>query len=373
MTAIWRGRRARSSFSRSRDSSAVTGPSLRRAEGESRKLERDEDIVSNPVNPLYAAKLTQGLGGGATGVVGKVMAYDHRYEKRNWKGEISGGIKLLLPGNSRTQTGGSVPQDTGRRSASGGAVEGLEDQDEGQDDHKDGGDPGNDVEDEGVGVFAHEIFAVDEEQNEDDDDGEPDAVADLREDEDFPEWGVGEKDDAAADDDEDGVEPVEGGGFAEFVIDASFEAQAFADDVSGGERKDGGGKERGIEKAEGKGEAGPLPCQWDEGFGGFGSIGDVGQAGGVQRGSGANDDEENDDHATDAAEQDIEAGLRVLARANFLFDEARLQIEKLPRGDGGADESGKSDEITEIKWILGDDGHAGSLNQSGWERSAEKR
>jgi len=123
----------------------------------------------------------------------------------------------------------------------------LEHEDEGEDDHGDGGDPGDDVEEDGVGVLAHEVFAVDEKKDEDDDDGEPDAVADLREDEDFPERGVGQHDNAAADKDENCVEPVEGGSFLEFVIEAGFEAEAFADDVSGRERENSGGEERGIE------------------------------------------------------------------------------------------------------------------------------
>ena len=49
----------------------------------------------------------------------------------------------------------------------------------------------------GVDVVAHEVSAVDEKQNEDDDDGEPDAVADLREDENLPERSVGKQNDAA--------------------------------------------------------------------------------------------------------------------------------------------------------------------------------
>ncbi len=122
-------------------------------------------------------------------------------------------------------------------------VEGLEDEDEGEDDHEDGGDPGDEVEEDAVGVFAHEVFAVDEQEDEDDDDRKPNAIAYLGEDENFPEWGVGKKDDASADEDEDGVQPVERGSFLEFVVEASFEAETFTDDVSSGERKDGGSKE----------------------------------------------------------------------------------------------------------------------------------
>ena len=113
----------------------------------------------------------------------------------------------------------------------------MADENEGQQDHGDGGDPGDDVEQECIGVLSHEVFAVDEKKNKDDDDGEPDAVAQLRKDEDFPEWRVGQKNDAGAHDDEHGVKPVEGGGFAEFVINAGFKAHAFANDVGRRERE----------------------------------------------------------------------------------------------------------------------------------------
>ena len=71
---------------------------------------------------------------------------------------------------------------------------------------------------------------------------------------------MGDQDDAAADNDESGVEAVEGGSFFDFVVDASFEAEAFADDVGGGEREDRGGEKRSVEQAEGEEVGGPLPA-----------------------------------------------------------------------------------------------------------------
>ena len=254
-----------------------------------------------------------------------------------------------------------------------GLGEGLEDEDEGEDDHGDGGDPGDDVEEDGVGVLTHEVFAVDEEKNEDDHDGEPDAVADLRENKNFPERCVGQQDNAATDDNEDGVEPVEGGSFLEFVVEARFEAETFADDVSGRERKDGGGEERGVEETEGESEAGPLAGERNERFGGFGGVVDAGEAGAVERGGGAEDDEENDDHATDAAEQDVELGLGILPRADFFLDEAGLEIEELPGGDGGANERGEGDEIAGVEMDAGDESHAGSENPIGMGEQRRKK
>src|ERR1700758_2960996 len=75
-------------------------------------------------------------------------------------------------------------------------------------DHGDGSGPGNEIESKSVDVFAHEVAAIDEQQDKNNNDREPDAVAHLREDQDFPQRCVWKKDDAAADDDQQGVEAV---------------------------------------------------------------------------------------------------------------------------------------------------------------------
>ena len=137
---------------------------------------------------------------------------------------------------------------------------GLEDQYEGQNDHGHGCDPSNDVEKQRIRVLSHEVLAVDEQQNKDDHDGKPDAIANLGKDKDFPKWCVGKENNTGADDDEHAVKPVEGWGLLELMIKASFETEAFADDMSGRQRKDGGGKERGGKEAEGERQARPFPC-----------------------------------------------------------------------------------------------------------------
>ena len=100
-------------------------------------------------------------------------------------------------------------------------------------------------------------------------DGQPDAVGHLRKHQDFQQRRVGNQDDSRADDDQAGVERIERRGFVEFVVDAGFEAEAFADHVRGGKRQDRRGEERGVEQAEGEEVGGPLPCQRHQGFGGF--------------------------------------------------------------------------------------------------------
>ena len=47
----------------------------------------------------------------------------------------------------------------------------------------------------------------------------------------------------------------------------------------------------------------------------------------------------------DAADQHVEPGVLVLFGADALFDEAGLQVEKLPGRDGGADERGEHQQI----------------------------
>jgi len=87
------------------------------------------------------------------------------------------------------------------QAGAGGFGEGGVDQHDREDDHDDAGGPGDQVETPGVGVFAHQVAAIDQQQNENQYDGKPDAVGDLREDENFEQRGFGQQDDSAADDD----------------------------------------------------------------------------------------------------------------------------------------------------------------------------
>ena len=122
---------------------------------------------------------------------------------------------------------------------------------EGDDD--DAGGPGNYVEEAAVDVFAHEVFAVDQDQHQDNDYWKQDAIQDLGEDDCAHQQAVGQGHDGdGSAGDEQGVEPVEEGCFLEAFVYAGFQAQAFADGVSRGERQDGCGEERGVEKAEGE-------------------------------------------------------------------------------------------------------------------------
>ncbi len=92
----------------------------------------------------------------------------------------------------------------------------------------------------------------------------------------FPERSVWQKDDASTDDDENGVEPVKNRGVLEFVVDAGFEAQTFADHMGSGERKNGGGENGGVEETEGEEITGPWAGDGDEGACGVFGFSDVG-------------------------------------------------------------------------------------------------
>ena len=109
--------------------------------------------------------------------------------------------------------------------------EGSVQEDQREDDHDDARGPGDDVEAPGVGVLAHQIAAIDQDQNEDEDDRQPDAVAYLRINQNFPERRLGNEHDARADHDERGVKRIKCGSFFEFAVETGFEAKAFADDV----------------------------------------------------------------------------------------------------------------------------------------------
>ena len=80
---------------------------------------------------------------------------------------------------------------------------------------------------------------------------------------------------------------------------------------------------------------------------------------GIQRGGAADDDEEHDHHAGDAADENVHARVLVLARPDALFDEARLQIEKLPGSDGGADQPDEHQQIGRVQVNVGNNGRLG--------------
>ena len=85
----------------------------------------------------------------------------------------------------------------------------------------------------------------------------------------------------------------------------------------------------------------------------------------VERGGAADDDEKHDDHAGDAADEHVQARVLVLARADALFDEARLQIEKLPGRDGGADQGREHQQIVGVEMQRGKDGFLGGQQPVG--------
>src|ERR1700676_3992920 len=135
------------------------------------------------------------------------------------------------------------------------------------------------------------------------------------------------------------------------MIDSGFKAETFADHVRSGQWQNRRGENRGVQQTECEQVACPRACERDQSASRVFGFVDIAMTGGVKSRRGTNDNEENDDHATDASDKDVGAGLRILAWANFFLHEASLQVEKLPRSDGGADQAGKHDQIirTELK------------------------
>src|ERR1700722_16569426 len=89
-------------------------------------------------------------------------------------------------------------------------------------------------------------------------------------------------------------------------------------------------KQRRIEQAKGKQVRRPLSRDRFQRLSCLRRIADVREPAGIERGSAANDDEENDHHAGDAANEDVKTRVLVLPGSDSFFDETRLQIEKLP-------------------------------------------
>src|ERR1700723_3784739 len=114
------------------------------------------------------------------------------------------------------------------------AVEGIPNEDQGECGDNDRCGPGDYVEAAGVGVFAHELVLVDELQHEDKDQGEKDAVEDLRENAEFDQRKVRDEDDGCSCEEQKAVEPVEEFGFTEAFVEAAPDAEAFAAGGGGG-------------------------------------------------------------------------------------------------------------------------------------------
>src|ERR1035437_8674659 len=85
---------------------------------------------------------------------------------------------------------------------------------QGQADHHYYGDPGDQVEPARVGPVAHEVFLVDQQDHEDQDEGQQHAVEDLREQDHFYQREAGNQDHAGATHNQQRVEGIENGRFA---------------------------------------------------------------------------------------------------------------------------------------------------------------
>src|SRR6202789_135047 len=125
----------------------------------------------------------------------------------------------------------------------------IPDEHERKSDHDDHRDTGDRVPPTGVGVLAHQLMLVDEFQHKDQNQGQKDAVQDLREDAEFDQRKIRDQHDGRASKKEQAVEPVEKLCFTEALVEAAFDPQPLADGVCGRERKNGGGEEGGIDES----------------------------------------------------------------------------------------------------------------------------
>ena len=113
--------------------------------------------------------------------------------------------------------------------------------------------------DETVRIFPHDPSVVDQQEHEDEDDGEDRPVDHLGVEHDADQRHVGQEDDPGAEKDHQRIEAVELGGLQELAVEARLPSEGLADRVGGRDRKDGGGKERGVQEAEGEQPGGSIP------------------------------------------------------------------------------------------------------------------
>ena len=134
------------------------------------------------------------------------------------------------------------------------------------------------------------------------------------------------------------------GALLEVLVDPRFPAHPFADVVGRGKRQDAGGKERGVEQAEGEQSRGVLADQRFQGQGRVGGGFDLESL--HVDGGGAGDHHEEGHHdGHDAAEDDIEPGKIVLIGGDALFNHRRLLVELHPGGDGRADDADQGHQV----------------------------
>ena len=175
------------------------------------------------------------------------------------------------------------------------------------------------------------------------------AISYLRKNENLPDRNVRDQNDARADGNQNRVETIKDFRVLEFVVDPGFKSQTFADHMRRRERQNRGRKEGGVQQAKGKRKSRPFPCQRNQGLGGLDRVGNIALAGNVQSGCGGHDDEKHDDHATDAAHQNVGARLRILPRPDFFLDESRLQVKELPRRNGRSHQRRQRQQIAGIE------------------------
>jgi hypothetical protein len=130
--------------------------------------------------------------------------------------------------NSPTRGQQTLPQPTIRQQS-------TQDKKTGQENHEARGDPGDPVKRSTVPMFTHQVFTTGEAQHEDENKREQNAVGDLGEqyDRDLPGLAKNEHSQRSGND-QDGVQPIEGGRFVHAFVDARFQSQSLAYGVSRG-------------------------------------------------------------------------------------------------------------------------------------------
>src|ERR1035438_9932399 len=214
-------------------------------------------------------------------------------------------------------------------------ADGDADQRQGEADHDHDGGPGDQVEGARIGPFAHDVHFVDQQHHEDENEGQQDTVEHLGEQNHLHQRKFGDQDDAGAEHDQQGIEPVEYRRILESLADAGFEAEALADGVGGGQRQNAGGEDGGVEQP-GTEQQERIFAEGLESEGGFGGVLDTGPAHGIDGAGTGHDDKEGDHRGHKAAYDDLNTRLLVLLGGDALFHHGRLEVELHPGRDGGA-------------------------------------
>src|SRR5215467_4344532 len=135
--------------------------------------------------------------------------------------------------------------------------------------------PRDDIGEPRVSIFAHEFFAINEKEHEDQQEWKKHTICHLREKDNPQERQVRDQHDAGSPYYEEGVKPIEDWSLREPLIDTRLSPQSFTDVVGGCQGKNRSGQDRGVHQTHGKQDVSEVSSERPQSGSRISRIGDV--------------------------------------------------------------------------------------------------